>query len=84
MNLGWGQIDNVRKPIPDETPPDETPPDEPEIHKEPKRWKAVGRNIVESNYYELAVILLTFVALFTDDAESLILTSQTYRTDEFG
>ena len=27
-------------------------------------WRKVGRNIVESNSYEIAVVVLTFIALF--------------------
>ena len=44
-------------------------------HEKKKTWKVVGRNIVQNKYYEIAIVLLTFMALFMEDVEILLLTS---------
>ena len=40
-----------------------------------KGCREFGRRIVESSVYEIAIIVITFIALFMEDVETLILTS---------
>ena len=47
-------------------------------------WRVAGRNIVESNAYEISVVVLTFLALFTEDVETLVLTGVLRSTDAYG
>ena len=52
--------------------------------KKKKRWIGIGRKIVESHFYEIAIIVITFIALFMEDVETLILTSTFRNTDQYG
>ena len=52
--------------------------------KHQKGWREVGRTIIESNYYEISIVALTFVALFMEDIETLMLTSTFRHTDTYG
>ena len=94
MNLGPARAANknsVEKGISDKAKND--PPKKPrkEDHmaqsgpkKKKKTWRVVGRNILESDYYEIAVVLLTFVALFIEDVEILLLTSELWDSPNTG
>ena len=52
--------------------------------KEKRGWRKIGRNVVESNCYEIAVVALTFVALFMEDIETVMLTGALRHTDAYG
>ena len=49
-----------------------------------QRWRKIGRKIVESNVYEIAIIVITFIALFMEDIETLILTSTFRHAEQYG
>ena len=55
-----------------------------EYREHNKNCRAVGRNIVESHFYEITVIVLTFIALFMEDVEILLLTSPFWDTANSG
>ena len=59
-------------------------PKQSEKKKQQEGWREVGRNIIESNYYEILIVALTFVALFMEDVETLMLTGTFRHTDTYG
>ena len=80
MNLGPFQVRNIakREDVMNRKNGEDS---EKTKHQE---WREVGRNIIESNYYEILIVALTFVALFMEDIEILMLTGTFRHTDTYG
>ena len=57
---------------------------EPEQHEPECGWREIGRKILDDNRYEIAVVVLTFIALFMEDVEILLLTETFRNTMEYG
>ena len=53
---------------------------EPEQHEPECNW----REILDDNRYEIAIVVLTLIALFMEDAEILLLTETFRNTMEYG
>ena len=85
MNHGTFQVQNIAKSedVMDRKNEEAESPEHSEKTKH-QEWREVGRNIVESNYYEILVVALTFVALFMEDVETLMLTGTFRHTDTYG
>ena len=87
MNHGTFQVRHITKSedvmYPDRKNNEAESPEHSEKTKH-QEWREVGRNIVESNYYEILVVALTFVALFMEDVETLMLTGTFRHTDTYG
>ena len=81
MNLGPFQVRNIAK---SEDVMNRKNNEDSEKTKHQEGWREVGRNIIESNYYEILVVALTFVALFMEDVETLMLTGTFRHTDTYG
>ena len=81
MNHGTFQVRNIAK---SEDVMDRKNNEHSEKTKHQEGWREVGRNIIESNYYEILIVALTFVALFMEDIETLMLTSTFRHTDTYG
>ena len=77
MTIGPGQVRYVQDERTD--PEDEEPEQEPVCD-----WRAFGRQILDEDRYEIAILLLTFVALFMEDVEILLLTQTFQNTMDNG
>lgn len=78
MTIGPGQVRYVQDNRADEDL-DEEPEQEPACD-----WKEYGRKILDEDRYEIAILLLTFVALFMEDVEILLLTGAFQNTMDNG
>ena len=91
MNLGPARVgitnqDNTNENVPEKpkTPAKQNHTTKNKSGKQKKSCRVVGRNVVESHYYEIAIIVLTFIALFMEDVEILLLTSPLWDTTNYG
>ena len=86
MNLGTFQVRNIEKSedVMNRKNNKAESPKQSEKKKQQEGWREVGRNIIESNYYEISIVALTFVALFMEDVETLMLTGTFRDTDTYG
>ena len=86
MNHGTFQVRNIAKSedVMDSKNNEAESPEHSKKTKHQEGWREVGRNIIESNYYEILIVALTFVALFMEDIETLMLTSTFRHTDTYG
>ena len=88
MNHGTFQVRNIGKSedvvYPDRKNNEAESPEPSKKTKHEEGWREVGRNIIESNYYEILIVALTFVALFMEDVETLMMTGTFRHTDTYG
>ena len=78
MTIGPGQVRYVQ---------DERTDTDLDVEPEPEPicdWRGIGRKILDDDRYEIAIVLLTFVALFMEDAEILLLTYTFENTMDHG
>ena len=79
MTFGPGQVRYIQDDRKNKDLDEEPEEDEPECD-----WRGIGRSILDDDRYEIAIVLLTFIALFMEDTEILLLTQTFQHTDQHG